>query len=64
MARPGPATLAKRRREAAKKEKKKAKDERRAFRKEQKAQEPARSDNPHEDPDIAGIVPGPQEPIL
>ncbi len=62
MARPGPATQAKRRRERAKQEKRQAKAERRALRKEQKeqqAQNAARPVDPGEDPDLIGIVPGP-----
>ncbi len=65
MARPGPATQAKRRRERAKKEKRDAKRERRALRKEQKeAQKSAGPRDPDVDPDLIGIVPGPQEPII
>jgi hypothetical protein len=65
MARPGPATQAKRRRERAKKEKRQAKLERRAQRKELKAQlqEDAGEIPTGQDPDIMGIVPGPQESI-
>ena len=62
MARPGPATQAKRRRERAKKDKQMAKAERRALRKEQKAQNSARPCDPGEDPDLIGIVAGPQQP--
>ncbi len=62
MARPGPQTQAKRRRELAKQEKRKQKDERRALRKEQKELNPAPPSKPGEDPDIIGIVPGPQKP--
>ncbi len=63
MARPGPQTQAKRRRELAKQEKRKQKEERRALRKEQKEQNPAPPNKPGEDPDIMGIVAGPQKPI-
>lgn len=64
MARPSPQTQAKRRRELSKKEKRKAKQERRALRKEQKAQDNGDSSvPPGEDPDIYGIVPGPQPPL-
>ncbi|OFV89835.1 MAG: hypothetical protein A3J75_07010 [Acidobacteria bacterium RBG_16_68_9] len=63
MARPGPATQAKRRRELAKQEKRQAKAERRAQRKAEKAQNPARELAPGEDPDLAGIIPGPQRPL-
>jgi hypothetical protein len=48
----------KRLREASKKEKQAAKAERRAQRSEEKKQ--PRSDGGADDPDIAGIVPGPQ----
>ena len=62
MARPGPTTFAKRQREIRKREKRKEKLERRAVRKAEKDQ--ATEDAPEiltdEDPDIAGIVPGPQ----
>ena len=61
MARPGPATQAKRRREIAKQQKRKAKLEKRALRQEQKAENADRPVEPTVDPDIAGIVPGPQE---
>ena len=64
MARPGPATQAKRRRERAKKEKQKAKAERRALRKEQKAQKSAIPRDHGEDPDLIGIVAGPQQPTF
>ena len=60
MARPTPQTQAKRRREISKKERRLAKEERRALRKEQKAQASDGSVPPGEDPDIYGIVPGPQ----
>ncbi len=63
MARPGPQTQAKRRRELAKQEKRKQKDERRALRKEQKELNPPPPSRPGEDPDILGIVPGPQKPM-
>lgn len=67
MARPGPQTQAKRRREIAKREKREAKAERRAMRKEMKAQDSAESDvGSGEDPDLAGMVPGPHNrpPLL
>lgn len=65
MARPGPATHAKRQRERAKQEKRKLKLERRLRRKEEKAMEAEAEEPlpPGEDPDIAGIVPGPQPPL-
>ena len=59
MPRPGPATQAKRQRELAKQAKREAKAERRALRKQQKAETEPRPVDPGEDPDIAGIVPGP-----
>lgn len=64
MARPGPATIAKRRRERAKKEKRQAKLERRQRRKEEKAQKAKPPLEPGQDPDLIGIVPGPQPPIV
>ncbi len=63
MARPGPQTQAKRARELAKQEKRKAKQERRGMRKEQKALESLETDDSGDDPDLAGIVPGPQKPL-
>jgi hypothetical protein len=51
-------TLEKRAKERARQEKRKAKEERRAVAKAQKADNPRRAGE--EDPDIAGIVPGPQ----
>jgi hypothetical protein len=58
MAKPGRASQAKRGREKAKQEKRKEKLERRAVRKQEKTE----SSRPEgiEDPDLAGIVPGPQ----
>jgi hypothetical protein len=50
----------KRRKELARKERQKQKAERREIRDREKAQRPA--DGDAEDPDIAGIVPGPQPP--
>ena len=64
MARPGPQTQEKRRRELAKQEKRKRKLERRALRKEQKAENSAQPLPEGVDPDLVGIVPGPQKPIL
>jgi hypothetical protein len=58
MARPGRATQLKRGRERAKQEKRKEKLERRLMRKMEKGSQP-RPDGA-EDPDLAGIVPGPQ----
>jgi hypothetical protein len=60
MAKPGRASQAKRGREKAKQEKRKDKLERRALRKQEKEVGP-RPDGA-EDPDLAGIVPGPQPP--
>ena len=51
-------TLEKRAKERARQEKRKQKDERRATAKAQKANSPRAEGG--EDPDIAGIVPGPQ----
>jgi hypothetical protein len=51
-------TLEKRAKERARQEKRKLKEERRATAKAQRAQTPRSADG--EDPDIAGIVPGPQ----
>lgn len=62
MARPGPTTFAKRQREMRKRQRRQEKLERRAQRKidkEQAALE-APENTTGEDPDIAGIVPGPQ----
>jgi hypothetical protein len=64
MARPGPASQAKRARERAKQEKRKAKEEKRASRKEQKALKSAERRSADYDPDLAGIVPGPQPTII
>jgi len=50
--------LEKRAKERARQEKRKAKEERRASAKAQKANAPRREGE--EDPDIAGIIPGPQ----
>ncbi|HEX9727988.1 MAG TPA: hypothetical protein VGA37_05755 [Gemmatimonadales bacterium] len=63
MARPGPATIAKRQREIAKQQKKKAKAEKRAARKEQKEQDTGEQGETGQDPDLIGIVPGPQPPL-
>ena len=64
MARSGPTSYAKRQRERAQKEKRKAKEEERVARKEQKAQNAGRPLMPGEDPDLEGIVPGPQKPLI
>lgn len=57
--RPRP-TVDKRRKELARQEKQRQKAERRDLRRAEKAQQVAAADG--EDPDIAGIVPGPQPP--
>ncbi len=62
MARPGPTTFAKRQREMRKRERRKeklARREQRKLEKEQAAEEAPETPT-GEDPDIAGIVPGPQ----
>ena len=50
----------KRQKEAARREKHQKKEERREQRKKEKAERDANPLAPGEDPDIAGIVPGPQ----
>ena len=62
MARPSRATQMKRSRERAKQEKQKEKRVERAIRKEQKRvdQDGQSSMGSDEDPDLAGIIPGPQ----
>lgn len=64
MARPGPATQAKRQRERAKLEKRKAKEERRQLRKEEKDLNPNPTPSTGVDPDLEGIVAGPQKPLF
>ena len=59
VAKPGRATQAKRQREKARQEKRKEKLERRALRKEEKGNKPRDPDGVV-DPDLEGIVPGPQ----
>ncbi|MEW6543198.1 MAG: hypothetical protein AB1411_06255 [Nitrospirota bacterium] len=61
MARPGKATLAKRARERGKQVKRIEKEARRAQRKEEKLARPRPDDG--EDPDLAGLRPGPQAPL-
>jgi hypothetical protein len=61
MTRSGPARFAKRKREMEKQEKREAKQALRAERKAQKA-ERAGQEAGGEDPDLKGIVPGPQPP--
>ena len=53
----------KRQKEAARREKHQKKEERREQRKQEKANKPDSPGDPAVDPDIAGIIPGPQ-PIL
>ncbi len=60
MGRPGPASQAKRQRERMKTERHQEKEERREQRKEQK-KERERLISEGRDPDLEGIVPGPQE---
>ncbi|MGH7545496.1 MAG: hypothetical protein ACREKI_04860 [Gemmatimonadota bacterium] len=64
MARSGPARFAKRKREMEKKKKQQAKQEQRAERKAQKAEQADQDMGAveGEDPDLKGIVPGPQPP--
>jgi hypothetical protein len=50
----------KRQKEAARRDKQRKKDERREQRKREKDANPGAATAPGEDPDIAGIVPGPQ----
>lgn len=61
MARSGPARFAKRKREMEKQKKREAKRALRAERKALKAEEAGR-EAAGEDPDLKGIVPGPQSP--
>jgi hypothetical protein len=56
-----PAKSTKRERERAKQAKQKEKEARRAQRKEAKANQPRPEDGT--DPDLAGMTPGPQEPL-
>ena len=51
----------KRQKEVARREKQKKKAERKEIRERERAERPATG--PDEDPDIAGIVPGPQPPL-
>jgi len=62
MGRPGPASQAKRSRERLKQERHQEKQERREFRKEQRKEREKLIAEGH-DPDLAGIVAGPQ-PVL
>lgn len=53
----------KRQKEAARRDRQARKEEKREQRKREKADRPDRPASPGEDPDIAGIVPGPQPPL-
>jgi hypothetical protein len=53
----------KRQKEAARRDKQRRKDEKREQRKREKAEHGSRPISPGEDPDIAGIIPGPQPPL-
>jgi hypothetical protein len=53
----------KRQKEAARRDKQRRKDEKREQRKREKAERPDTPLAPGEDPDIAGIIPGPQPPL-
>ncbi len=57
----GRPSIAKREREKSRKDNKQAKDDRRTQRRKDQADRPAGAGE-SEDPDIAGIVPGPQRP--
>jgi hypothetical protein len=50
----------KRQKEAARRDKQRKKDEKKEMRKREKGEQPSSPLAPGEDPDIAGIVPGPQ----
>jgi hypothetical protein len=62
LANNGRPSITKRNREQARRERNQAKNERRAERAAEKRNRDANS-VPGEDPDIAGIVPGPQPPV-
>ena len=53
----------KRQKEAARRDKQRRKDEKKEQRKREKADRPGLPLTPGEDPDIAGIIPGPQPPL-
>jgi hypothetical protein len=59
MARPGPATQAKRNRERSLQDRKREKEEKRSLRRETKKERDLLIEG-GQDPDLAGIVPGPQ----
>ena len=58
---PGPT---KRQKELARAEKKREKDAKREQRKKEKEERAQNPGDPGEDPDLAGIIPGPQPPII
>ncbi|HEX9400287.1 MAG TPA: hypothetical protein VF912_09275 [Anaeromyxobacter sp.] len=53
----------KRQKEAARRDKQRRKDEKKEQRKREKADHPGEPTSPGEDPDIAGIIPGPQPKV-
>ncbi|MFL5439320.1 MAG: hypothetical protein ACJ79W_09185 [Myxococcales bacterium] len=53
----------KRQKEAARRDKQRRKDEKKEQRKKEKTERVDQPGTPGEDPDIAGIVPGPQPPL-
>ncbi|HEX9307956.1 MAG TPA: hypothetical protein VF894_10730 [Anaeromyxobacter sp.] len=53
----------KRQKEAARRDKQRRKDEKKEQRKREKADSPTSPITPGEDPDIAGIIPGPQPKV-
>ena len=59
MAKPGPTTQAKRNRERSRQERQQEKEQKRLLRKEQRKERERLVVDGH-DPDLAGIVPGPQ----
>jgi hypothetical protein len=62
MSKPGPTTQAKRNRERSRQERALEKQEKKAVRKEEQRRERDRLLEEGLDPDLAGIVPGPQPP--
>ena len=63
MAKPGRATQAKRGRELAKIDKRRDKEERRTIKKEQQTDRDPSELEAGVDPDLIGIIPGPQKPL-
>ncbi len=53
----------KRQKEAVRRDRLAKKNEKKEQRKREKAERPDRPNSPGEDPDIAGIIPGPQPPL-